>query len=349
MQIINLTKQVLLILAAGFSWPLCAQQDLYIEFRADSVQKQLDVLIDGSLFTSYIFHQDLKKPVLWPIQSIDWNMLTRSYPMTRKDGDRVDHPHHLGLWLNYGDVNGLDFWNNSTEIPPERSHRYGTIYHRSFGDSMSGGNRARFTAFADWKSPDGQIILEEASQFDFMIQPSLRIIDRSTTLTAMMPEVTFGDSKEGMFAIRVARELELPSDESARLIGPGGKIVEYDHIDNSLVTGNYLSESGIEGMAVWGTRGRWMQLYGEINGEEVALIIIDHPDNMGYPTHWHARGYGLFAANPLGQQVFNKEEPEQHLVLKKGESITLKYRLVIAQGVLTRDKIDELADSFGTQ
>jgi hypothetical protein len=213
---------------------------------------------------------------------------------------------------------------------------------------MYGGGYASLTAFADWKSPDGQILLEEASKFDFIVQPSLRIIDRTTTLTAMMPEVNFGDSKEGMFAIRVARELELPSDESANLIGPGGSIVEYDHIDTTLVTGNYLSESGIQGNAVWGTRGRWMQLYGEINGEQVALIIIDHPDNPGYPTHWHARGYGLFAANSLGQQVFNKEEPERHFILKEGESVTFKYRLVIAQGMLTKAQIDDHADSFGT-
>jgi hypothetical protein len=295
-----------------------------------------------------MFHEDLKKPVLWPIQSIDWNMLTRSYPMSKKTGDRVDHPHHLGVWFNYGDVNGLDFWTNSSEIPPERSHRYGTISHRSFDKMMYGGGYASLTAFADWKSPDGQILLEEASKFDFIVQPSLRIIDRTTTLTAMMPEVNFGDSKEGMFAIRVARELELPSDESANLIGPGGSIVEYDHIDTTLVTGNYLSESGIQGNAVWGTRGRWMQLYGEINGEQVALIIIDHPDNPGYPTHWHARGYGLFAANSLGQQVFNKEEPERHFILKEGESVTFKYRLVIAQGMLTKAQIDDHADSFGT-
>jgi len=82
-------------------------------------------------------------------------MLTRSYPMSKKTGDRVDHPHHLGVWLNYGDVNGLDFWNNSGEIPPERSHRYGTIYHRSVDKMMYNCTRASLTAFADWKSPDG--------------------------------------------------------------------------------------------------------------------------------------------------------------------------------------------------
>jgi hypothetical protein len=120
-------------------------------------------------------------------------------------------------------------------------------------------------------------------------------------------------------------------------------------MDNSLVKGNYRSANGVEGSEVWGTRCRWMKLASEINGEQVALVIIDHPSNVGYPTYWHARGYGLFAANTLGQKVFSEGENELNFALKKGESVTFKYRLVVAAANLTDDQINQLADEYASK
>jgi len=92
-----------------------------------------------------------------------------------------------------------------------------------------------------------------------------------------------------------------------------------------------------------------MKLASEINGEQVALVIIDHPSNVGYPTYWHARGYGLFAANTLGQKVFSKGENELNFSLKKGESVTFKYRLVVASEDLTDQQINQLADKYASR
>ena len=89
-----------------------------------------------------------------------------------------------------------------------------------------------------------------------------------------------------------------------------------------------------------------MKLASEIKGENVAIIIIDHPSNVGYPTYWHARDYGLFAANPLGQNVFSKGKEEMNFSLKKGESVTFKYRLVVAGEELTDEQINKLADQY---
>lgn len=321
-------------------------KELSIDLKADEAEKKVDVMVGGELFTSYIYPDNIKKPVLWPVMSPDGNVLTRSYPMVNKAGDRTDHPHHVGVWLNYGDVNGLDFWNNSEAIPSEEKDKYGTIYHQSIEKAESGKGTATLVTKSLWKSPDDEVMLEEETTFDFMAMDDVRIIDRTTTLTAMIDEVKFTDNKEGMFAIRVARELELPSDKPTELMDSHGVVTKVEKMDNTNVKGNYRSSEGIEGGEVWGTRSKWMKLSSEINGEPVSLVIIDHPANTGYPTYWHARDYGLFAANTLGQKVFSEGKEELNFSLKKGDSVTFKYRLVVAGENLTDDQINTMTEEY---
>jgi len=345
----NKTIAFLTILSSSMLlFNLCFGQPM-VELEVDEAEKKVNVTIDGKLFTAYIYPDNIKKPVLWPVFSPGGNMLTRSFPLIEKEGDRVDHPHHIGIWLNYGDVNGLDFWNNSEARPPERRDRYGTIYHQSVEKTESGKGTAVLETSAIWKAPDQTKMLEEQTSIKFSVKEDLRIIDRTTTLKALIEEVHFTDNKEGMFAIRVARELELPSEKPTKLMDSHGVITEVKKMDNTYVKGNYRSAEGVEGKEVWGTRCRWMKLYSEIKGEPVAIVIIDHPSNVGYPTYWHARDYGLFAANTLGQKVFSKGENELNFSLKKGKSVTFKYRLVVASGFLSDDQINKLADLYATR
>lgn len=317
-----------------------------VELKENKAEKKVDVLVDGKLFTSYIYPDNVKKPVLWPVISPAGNMLTRSFPMVNKEGDRSDHPHHVGVWLNYGDVNGLDFWNNSEAIAPEKRDGYGSIFHKSVDKLESGNGKATLVTSSDWKAPDNTLMLTEQTSFEFTALENARIIDRTTTLTAVLDEVKFTDNKEGMFAIRVARELELPSEKPTELVDSHGIVTKVDKMDNTYVKGNYRSAKGVEGGKVWGTRCRWMKLSSEIKGEPVALVIIDHPSNVGYPTYWHARDYGLFAANTLGQKVFTKGEKELNFSMKKGDSVTFKYRLVVAGENVSDDQINKLADEY---
>ncbi|MBX2818784.1 MAG: PmoA family protein [Rhodothermaceae bacterium] len=295
-------------------------------------KKRVDVFIDDTLFTSYLFSEEgssLKKPVLYPLRTASGIDITRGYPYERRAGERVDHPHHVGHWLNYGDVNGLDFWNHSESTPEERKPTRGTIVHRKVLKAESGENRGVLEVEMDWLKPDGSVILTETTQFTFKKSDNKRMVDRITTLTAPQEEVNFTDNKEGMLAIRVTRALEHPSDEALLLTNEMGKPMEEEVLDNVGVSGQYLSSEGLSGTGVWGTRANWMILSGIVQDENVTVAIIDHPSNPGYPTYWHARGYGLFAANPLGQKVFSKGAEELNFSLKKGESTTFQYRIVI--------------------
>ncbi|MDN3687946.1 PmoA family protein [Cyclobacterium jeungdonense] len=341
-------QAILLILIMSSSTMLFGQKMKKepIEIKVNEAEKKVDIMVGGDLFTTYMYPDNIMKPVLWPVMSPEGNMLTRSYPLINKEGDRTDHPHHVGVWLNYGDVNGYDFWNNSEAIPQERKDGYGTIFHQSIEKAKGGKGKGVLETTSLWKAPDNTTLLEEETTFTFSAMEDIRIIDRSTSLTAAVDEVNFTDNKEGMFAIRVSRELELPTDKPTELVDSHGIKTRVEKMDNTLVKGNYRSSEGIEGGDVWGTRGRWMKLSSEINGEPVSLVIIDHPSNVGYPTYWHARDYGLFAANTLGQKIFSEGKNELNFSLDKGETATFNYRLVVASEDLSDAQINELADEY---
>jgi len=311
-------------------------------------EHKIDVLVDNKLFTSYFYPNDsiLKKPVLFPILTSKGTTITRGYPFATRAGERVDHPHHVGMWLNYESVNGFDFWNNSTAIKDRT--KYGTIKHTGIVQTNEGYNKANLIVSADWIDSDGKgkTLLKETTNYIFHAKGNQRIIDRITTLTAQNEEVIFKDVKDGFFAIRVARELEHPSDKPDVFVDASGIQTKVDQLDNSGITGNYHSSEGINGEAVWSTRGKWTNLTGKIKDEDISIAIIDHPTNINYPTFWHARGYGLFAANPLGEKVFSKDKKELNFKLAPKQSVTFRYRTVITSGQVSDETLNNLAADF---
>jgi hypothetical protein len=122
----------------------------------------------------------------------------------------------------------------------------------------------------------------------------------------------------------------LPSEGDITVLDAQGNPTTVSAMSNQGITGNYLSSEGKTGVGVWGTRAKWMDLYGTIEDEKISLVICDHPKNPGYPTYWHARGYGLFAANPLGVKDFTEGVEEVNFSVPSGQSVTFRYRLIIS-------------------
>lgn len=314
--------------------------------RKDS-EKKVEVLVDGELFTAYLYPNTIEKPVLYPIKSAKGNDITRGYPLAPRPGERVDHPHHIGLWFNYGDVNGLDFWNNSDAIPADKKASYGSIVHTGILKAKEGKGKAELEVGMDWVTSTGEVLLKEKTMFVFSVEGNKRVIDRITTLTAQSKEVALTDNKEGMLGIRVARQLEHPSDKPEIFTDAAGIATAVPSLNNEGVTGLYRSSAGKEGDAVWGTRGNWVDLSGKINGEKIDLAIIDHPANPGFPTYWHARGYGLFAANPLGQKALSGGKEELNYKIAPGKSATFRYRIVVdSDGDESDQKLNKEFEAF---
>lgn len=317
-----------------------------IDVIPSDAAKKVTITANGQPFTELVYTDTLEKPFLYPIYAPDGQIITRGFPFAPRPNEPTDHPHHTGLWLNYESVNGLDFWNNSYAVPAERKHKYGWIKTKKITKTKSG-RKGELKMEAAWENQKNQVLLKEATTYYFRADENKRIIDRITTLTAAQ-DVTMPDIKDGMLGLRLAHELELPSKEKKTFKDDKGHVTVVEGNTDGAPSGNYLTSEGKEGDAAWGTRAQWCMLYGRQGNDTTSIVIIDHPRNVGYPTYWHARGYGLFAANPLGQKAFSNGKEVLNFSLKQGQSVTFRYRIVIASGnqKLNKEDINLLAGDF---
>ena len=264
------------------------------------------VTVDGKPFTTFHYGSNAAKPYLSPLRSASGKIVTRHFPMEEVAGESHDHLHHRGLWFSYDDVNGVKFWEND---PSYTKGHMGRIVVKET-KWKEGAASSTLNAVMEWRDPAAnKVLLVENRDMVFYTDPKNRIIDFNLTLTAATEDVTFGDTKEGAFAIRLADNFTEKK---------GGKMVDAD---------------GRMKMAnIWGKRSNWVDYSADVDGEQLGVAIFDHPQNPQHPTYWHARDYGLFALNPFGQKAFDPKQEERATKLPKGQKMTYKWRVVIHPG-----------------
>ena len=295
---------------------LCvATQRVQAAVTAERSEKGVEVKIDGKLFTEYLV--DCKgTPALWPIVGPTGKPMTRAYPMGQGPNEKKDHPHHRSMWFTHGNVNGLSFWHRET------------IKHREFV-KVESGNTATVVTRNDWLAPDGSKVCEDQRSLRFGGDGDSRWIDFDITVKADAKPVKFGDTKEGTFGIRVAGPMKIKA-------GKGGQIVNSD---------------GLEGKSAWGKAAAWVDFNGPLDADDagdksktVGIAVFNHPDSFRFPTYWHVRDYGLFAANPFGLHDFKGDrKADGSHTLKPGESMTLRYRVFMHKG---DEKAGKVAEAF---
>jgi hypothetical protein len=222
------------------------------------------------------------------------------------------------VWFTHGDVNGVSFWDEM------KSH--GDIKHREFVKVESGAT-ARIVTRNDWVSQEGKRVCEDQRCLTFGRDGENRWIDFDITLKATDGPVKFGDTKEGAMGVRVAETIKVDAKQ-------GGKIVNSD---------------GLVDQAAWGKRASWVDYYGPVEGQTVGIAMLNHPSSFRYPTYWHVRTYGLFAANPFGLHDFlgkNAKDADGCYTLKAGESLSLRYRLVFHKGNEKEGRIAETWEKY---
>jgi hypothetical protein len=340
---------ILILLVLILAYAGMAQSGDSIRFKLQRYMDRVEVYVDSVLFTTYRHESTLEKPVLFPVNAPDGLPVTRGFPLDPGPRERVDHPHHVGLWFNFGDVNGFDFWNNSSAVGRERKGAYGRIVHRSIEGLEAQGSKGILSVKLHWMAPDNEeaeLLLEESATYVFRILEGIWIVDRITRLTAASQDVRFTDNKEGLLAIRVDRAFEHPSQNPVILTDGKGRPSGEAHVDNRGVTGWYTNSEGDEGMEAWGKNARWVRLTGARGDSAYSLVLMDHPQNINFPSCWHARGYGLFSVNNLGRSVFNKKLDSFQLDLQKGDSLTFTHRFVVANEELSVEEIEDLYADF---
>ncbi|WP_213805660.1 PmoA family protein [Granulicella sp. dw_53] len=324
-----------------------------IQVTPHESSQRVDVTIDGEPFTAYVWPSTLKKPTLYPLIAPGGVEITRGYPLAPREGERTDHPHHAGLWFNYGNVDNFDFWNNSDAIKPEDRGKMGTIHHKKIVSSKSGHDSAELVVDSLWTNGAGQDVITQTTRYVFSRHrdptgKEVRAIDEIVTLHALQTLV-FHDDKEGMLGLRVAHFLESADEKGGTFTDASGRPTAVQASNVPGANGVYLTSEGIKGGAVWATRGRWCLLTGTDDKQRtVTVSILDHPNNVNYPTYWHARGYGLFAANPLGQHIFDPKAAQFDYTLKANQSVTFRYRILLQAGTPTPADLNQEADTFAS-
>ena len=312
-------------------------------------KNKVDVFIGSKPFTSFLYPDTLEKPVLYPVFTAEGTDVTRGFPLNPKPGDPTDHPHHIGIWFNYENVNGLDFWNNSYAIPKEKKSQYGWVKTDKI-ITLKSGAKGVLAYHANWVNQQNSVLLEETTQFEFTAVGHERLIDRTTTLKANT-DVNFTDAKDGLLGLRLAHQLQMPTKEDQKFTDDKGNVTIVKGGTDNVANGNYITSEGKTGNDAWSTRGNWCKVYGKMGADSVSVVIIDHPQNPNYPTFWHARGYGLFAANPLGEKIFTNGKSAKNLQVKKGQSITFRYRVVVDEGkdAISTAQIEKFAADFASK
>jgi len=264
---------------------------------------KLRVEMNGTLFTEYRY-RDVARPYLYPIIGPQGTPMTRDWPMLSTTNETTDHVHHKGLWFAHGDINGVNFW--------AENGKYGKTVHEKILQLTSGRDRGVIRTRNRWVAPSGEIVCTDEREIAFCADKTARMIDYTITLIASQGVLKFGDTKEGTMAIRIPTTMTVT--------GPAGK-------------GHIVNSGGVVDNEAWGKRAAWVDYFGPVDGKTVGIAIFDHPQNPRYPTWWHVRAYGLFAANPFGQHNFeNKPAGIGDMTLAAGGRVTFRYRFVFHTG-----------------
>jgi len=299
---------------------LSSQQFALAEVTVERSDKGAIVKIDGEPFAEYLTRSG-HQPAVWPVIGPTGKAMTRSYPVgPTTAGEMIDHPHHRSLWFAHGNVNGHDFWTNH-----KQSHQDSEIVHREFV-STEGGDTGKIVTRNDWIA-DGKKICEDERTLVFGEDEYGRYIDFLVTVIAAEGDVTFGDTKEGAFGVRVSTPLTVDSKQGAHVVNSRGQT---------------------DGKA-WGMFAEWVDDYGPVDGEVVGLAMLSDPKNFRHPTRWHARTYGLLAANPFGERDFpaDQSQPKQGAkTIYQGEKLPLHYRVYLHSGNPTQANIDAAYRAF---
>ncbi len=313
---------------------LCATLSTGADVQLKRSPHQIDVSIDGKPFTTYYFDPEMAKPYLMPLRTASGAIVTRDFPV-RNDVSKGNpkapsfEPHQRPLYFGHGDVDGLDFWQEPVfdRYYSDHGHQaYGHMVLKSVEEAASQGDAATVRARFTLNDPNNRVVAEETQSFTFRGDSRTRTIDCEFILYATNGPLDIGDTKEGTFGIRLAPELSAPH-------------------------GRMINSKGAEGeKAIWGKPADWVDYEGVISGKPVGIAVFDSPSSFRHPTTWHARAYGLFAANPFGIREFTRDPTKDgSWTVPEGKSVMFRYRVLIHEGEFGPAAISAAYNKYAAQ
>jgi methane monooxygenase PmoA-like len=293
---------------------------------------RVEVLIGGRPFTTYFFPADVAKPYLQPLRSAQGTIITRDFPIgntipAEHLKDRSLEPHQRPLFFGHGNIDGIDFWGEAVFPQYSDDTVFGRAVLKELEEVRGGTDSGVLRAGFELTGPRGRVIADEIQSFVFGGDANTRWIDCEFTLVANHgSDVTLGDTKEGTFGIRLAKELNSPP-------------------------GRMVNSAGAEGeKAIWGKRADWVDIDGTVEEEELGIAVFDSPASFRHPVYWHARGYGLLAANPFGwREFYNDPQKDGSWTIQQGKKMKFRYRVFIHHGDCKQAKVAEAYQEYAAR
>jgi hypothetical protein len=298
-------------------------------------KSHIDFRAGKALVTRYVIDPKYAKPFFWPLNTPSGVPLTRPWPMAKLEpGEKKDHPHQKSAWFCHGDVipeglgvkksrhaDGVDFW---AEGPG-----HGRIVCTRVGAVKQSKGHGQVMTTNEWRMTDGTKVLDETRTIHLYDLGSARLLVLDIDLLASVVPITFGDTKEGSLGVRVR--------DSMRVDKGKGKLTNAEGKSGEGPKGNR------EKKGCWGLVSAWCDYTGPTEGREAGVALFADPTNP-VPSAWHARNYGLMAANPFGRarSGFPEMRGKKELVkLTKGEHLKLRYGIYLHDGDAKEGKVAE--------
>jgi hypothetical protein len=291
----------------------------------------------------YHIAPEIAKPYMWPLNAPNGKPVTRAWPMEKATPDeKDDHKHQKSLWFCHGDIIpegveikkkskaavGVNFWDEETN--------HGRIVCTKVDKPEVKKNHGKVTTRNEWVSPEELKVLDETRTIHFINFGDAQLFVFDIDLVASNVPVTFGDTKEGSFGVRVSRSIDEEKGKG-HLTNADGKSGEGDKKTNN---------ADMKGC--WGVKSDWNDYSGPVDGTTVGVSIFADPKNP-LATYWHSRGYGLMSANPFGRAKagFPGTKGQTDLVkLAKGEHLKLRYGVLLHNGDVKEGKVAEYYKRF---
>jgi hypothetical protein len=301
---------------------------------------RIDFRFGKALAGRYVIDAKVAKPYFWPLNAPNGEPITRGWPMIAEPGSQTDHVHQKSAWFCHGDVipegielkhkirgvEGVDFWSEA------KGH--GKIVCTKAGDVLQDKNHGRVVTHNEWRTADDVKIMDEKRTIHFYNFGDAQLFVLDIDLCASVVPITFGDTKEGSLGVRVRTDLT-EAKGKGKLTNAEGKTGEGK--------GSNRDKTGC-----WGLVSKWCDYSGPVGRTAAGITVFADPSNP-YATAWHARGYGLLAANPFGRarSGFPAMKGNKELVkLAKGDHLKLRYGIFLHSGDVKEGKVTDYYDRF---
>ncbi len=277
---------------------------------------------NGKTVWQFNYGPELRKLHFHPVALLDGTTLTEEAPQ--------DHPWHHALWFSWKLINGVNYWEENRQT----------------------GKSAGLTTWKNVKvrtKPDHSAIIE----MDLVYNPP----EKAVVLTERLSVRITAPGEAGVYKMDwtstfTAGKEDVLFDRTPLPGEPGGKSFGgyaglSVRMNNALKDWQAVDSDGqiSEQEVRLRFKARAVDFSGTLDGITGGIAIVDHPENLNAPTPWYII---LDAKKPMAYFSPAVIQQKPH-TLPAGESMTLKYRVVVHPGRFDADKLSSEADAFSSK